>query len=257
MTYQASNQIKQLRQWQRWTNLLLLITISYGAHVLEAANSLNFGRTFECDFNSVSTNNLPLFQLETENAEESQITEVVLFPEFLPGIEGLALRSREPVDGMIFDLFSDEGSTLPLARGSMRFWFKPDWSSGEGPGGYGTLMSFGKWKAPPGMSGYWGLSLDPKGERIAFGAQSEDKGMTFIATSVSFKKDNWYEIVLTYDANATWVYIDGKAHGPGQGVSFIPPESALESTGLALGNTQIGIDQGVADQRAGILGVVF
>ncbi len=240
MTYQASNQIKQLKQWQRWTYLLLLSTISYGTHFLEAAHSLAFGRTFECDFNPGSTNNLPLFQLKTENAEESQTAGAVLLPEFLPGIEGLALRSREPADGMIFDLFSDEGTPLPLESGSMRFWFKPDWSSGEGPGGYGTLMSFGKWKAPPGMSGYWGLSLDPKGERIAFGAQSKDKGMTFIATSVSFMKDNWYEIVLTYDANATWVYIDGKAHGPGQGVSFIPPESALESTGFALGNTPEG-----------------
>ena len=107
MTYQASNQIKQLKQWQRWTYLLLLLTISHGAHFLEAANSLAFGRTFECDFNPASTNNLPLFQLKTENAEESQIAGVVLLPEFLPGIEGLALRSREPVDGMVFDLFSE------------------------------------------------------------------------------------------------------------------------------------------------------
>ncbi|MBT7536115.1 MAG: hypothetical protein HN610_11175, partial [Verrucomicrobia bacterium] len=106
MTYQASNQIKQLKQWQRWTYLLLVLTISHGPHFLEAANSLTFGRTFECDFNPGSTNNLPLFQLETENAEGSQIAGVVLLPEFLPGIEGLALRSREPADGIIFDLSS-------------------------------------------------------------------------------------------------------------------------------------------------------
>jgi hypothetical protein len=41
-------------------------------------------------------------------------------------------------------------------------------------------------------------------------------------------------------AKATWVYIDGKPHGPGQGISFTPPDSALESTGLAVGNTPQG-----------------
>ena len=78
------------------------------------------------------------------------------------------------------------------------------------------------------MSGYWGLSLDPKGERIQFGAQSEEQGTTFIAASVKFTKGVWYEIVLSYNAKETWIYVDDHAHGPGQGISFITPDSALE-----------------------------
>ena len=225
---------------RQWRACLLAVSFLFGGGSHLEAASRPLGRTFEFDFNRGPMKSRLFPQTKVTEGEEPQNTGMVLSPDFSPGMEGLALRSREPADGMILDLSSDDGPTLPFVNGSIRFWFKPDWNSGDGPGGYGSLMSFGKWNTPPNMSGYWGLSLDPKGERIQFGAQSEEEGKTFIATSVSFKKDNWYEIVLTYDANATWVYIDGKAHGPGQGISFIPPDSALESTGLAVGNTPQG-----------------
>lgn len=224
----------------RETFLIGILFLFAAWEPLDAASQPPLGRTFDFDFNNGPMKSRLFPQKEGADSSTSENGGIVLQSKFTPGMEGQALQSREATDGMILELDSNDVPTLPLVNGSIRFWFKPDWTSGEGPGGYGSLMSFGKWKAPPNMSGYWGLSLDPKGERIQFGAQSTEQGTTFIAASIKFTKGNWYEIVLSFDANASWIYIDGKAHGPGQGISFIPPDSALKSTGFAIGNNPQG-----------------
>ncbi|MDG1893000.1 MAG: hypothetical protein P8L18_16980 [Verrucomicrobiota bacterium] len=156
------------------------------------------------------------------------------------GLLGNALQSMESTDGMLTEWSARSGVSFPLHEGSVRFWFKPEWSSGEGPGHYATLLSFGAWNGPSQMTGYWGLTLDPKGQRLQFGAQSREEGTTFLAASARFKKGQWYEIILSYAPESTWLYIDGKPHGPGKGVSVLPSPQVLAETGLALGNTPTG-----------------
>lgn len=175
---------------------------------------------------------------------------VGLQPAFVDGLENKGLRSRENQDGIILDLGSAGSSTFSPHHGAVRFWFRPDWASGEGPGGYGSFFSLGKWMAPTGdMKGYWGLSMDPKGERIQLGAQSMDQGDTFISAPLQFSRHQWYEITISYSEKETWIYLDSKMYGPGKGISIVPPAEALAETGLAVGNTPWGYQpvKGVID----------
>jgi len=178
-------------------------------------------------------------------------TTVVLQPEFVDGMENMGLRSREDMDGMILDLGTAGGSTFSPKHSSVRFWFRPDWSSGEGPGGYGSFFSLGKWMSPSGeMKGYWGLSMDPKGERIQLGAQSTEEGDTFISAPLQFTKNQWYDITISYSEKESWIYMGSKTFGPGKGISIVPPSEALTETGLAVGNTPWGYQpvKGVIDE---------
>lgn len=206
-------------------------------------------RTFDFNFDEDSVNSR-FFPRSPQSSKASTGSSVGLQPQFVDGLEKKGLRSRENQDGMILDLGKSGASTFSPLRGTVRFWFRPDWTSGEGPGGYGSFFSLGKWMSPSGnMKGYWGLSLDPKGERIQLGAQSTEQGDTFISAPLQFHQRQWYEITISYSEKKSWIYLDGKMFGPGKGVSIVPPPEALEETGLAIGNTPWGYQpvKGVID----------
>ena len=156
------------------------------------------------------------------------------------GITGQGLVSREAMDGILLQAAQTGAPTAAFLRGTFKCFFKPDWTSGQGPGRHATLAGFGQWKVPPDMTGYWGITMDPTGKQLQLGIQSTTRGETLIAADIQFEKDRWVEIAVSYAPEGTWIHVDGVTHGPGQGVSFLPPDRALSDTGLSIGNAPKG-----------------
>ena len=77
------------------------------------------------------------------------------------GITGQGLVSREAMDGILLQAAQTGAPTAAFLRGTFKCFFKPDWTSGQGPGRHATLAGFGQWKVPPDMTGYWGITMDP------------------------------------------------------------------------------------------------
>jgi len=101
-------------------------------------------------------------------------------------------------------------------RGTLRFWFKPDWSSasagGSGPQANGQMFSLGSWTFE-GTYGWWGLTLWPDGRNISFLTQGTQEGDGYgtehFAPAINWYSNTWHQVVLTYSTNATKIYLDG------------------------------------------------
>jgi hypothetical protein len=94
--------------------------------------------------------------------------------------------------------------------GTVRFWFKPDWNSGTGPGAIGWLFVIDD-------VNNWALYVDPTGIQIEL--DSKDDCSTVInnfMTNINWTSDAWHQIVVTYSLSSTALYLDGVnvANGP-------------------------------------------
>ena len=162
--------------------------------------------------------------------------------EWVSGFQGRAPKLAKEKAGILFHLESEEGKAkwLNLREGSLRFRFRPDWNSGEGTGRYASFCSIGVWTPPPPKIGYWALMMNPKGDQFVFSGQRIGKGETFLTAPVSFQSGRWHDLLLVYSPTETWLYVDGKAYGPGKGVTAIPEDAARAQYGLWLGNNREG-----------------
>ena len=125
-------------------------------------------------------------------------------------------------------------------EGSIRFRFRPDWNSGEGPGHWASFVSVGVWTPDPSEIGYWALGTNPTGDQLNFSGQEVGKGKTFFRIPIQFKAKRWYDILLVYTAASTRIFIDGVEHGPGAGVVVRPSDAVLAEYGLQIGNNHHG-----------------
>lgn len=162
--------------------------------------------------------------------------------EWVSGFQGRAPRFAEEDAGILFRLENEKGRAkwLNLREGSLRFRFRPDWNSGEGTGCYASFCSIGVWTPPPPKIGYWALMMNPKGDQFIFSGQRVGEGETFLTAPISFQSGRWHDLLLVYSPKETWLYVDGKAYGPGKGVSAIPEDSVRAQYGLWIGNNHEG-----------------
>ncbi len=157
------------------------------------------------------------------------------------GYSGKAPVFRKTGASLLLPIGSSDGRVpMNLTEGSVRFRFRPDWNSGEGPGHWASFLSVGAWTPDPPSIGYWALGTNPTGDQLTFSGQRVGEGRTFLRVPIQFVAGRWYDIMLVYSPSSTRVFIDGKEMGPGSGVSVVPsPELVLEY-GLRIGNNHHG-----------------
>ena len=158
------------------------------------------------------------------------------------GFEGAAPRFSRERALIHWPLVTDreQSSWLNLQEGSLRFRFRPDWNSGEGPGGYASVVSVGLWTAESPKIGFWSVTFDPTGDRLIFSGQNEQTGAVYLTAPVKLQAGRWYDMLLSYSVRATWLYVDGNPIGPGNGIRIFPGEAVLQRYGLQLGNSSTG-----------------
>lgn len=113
-------------------------------------------------------------------------------------------------------------ANINCQKGSVRLWYKPNWTSGSGPAN-GRLVEVG---------GRWSLGITNAGTKLAFHCNQRGRRPPELAASIQWTPGRWHQVVLTYDALETRLYVDGElAPGsPGTGVLAYPAAEERTNT---------------------------
>jgi hypothetical protein len=137
-------------------------------------------------------------------------------------------------------------ANINLRTGTIRFWFKADWTSanagGTGPQTEARLIEMGN----EGTSdGWWGLVIGSAGTNLYFGTQTNSVATlaTNVSAPISWSPGAWHQVVLTYSTNVSSLYLDGQPVAlTGAGVAYFPgPDIRLR--GFTIGSSASGANQ--------------
>jgi len=141
---------------------------------------------------------------------------------------------------------NDGHTNLTCDRGTISFWFIPNWEStnvdgGTGPSNWAQLIDVGMWTSNA-TYGWWSLYLNPAGTSINFSAQTNGAGVDYLNYPISWDWNTWHLITLTYSSTNSLLYLDGQVATNGAGVVYLPPDAAL-TNGFFIGSGNTGLAQ--------------
>lgn len=137
-------------------------------------------------------------------------------------------------------------ANINCKNGTIRFWFRPDWSSttmgGTGPGTDARLLELGQ-ETNGVPAGWWALVLNPSGTHVRFITQTNGMGTTNFTAPINWSSTDWHQLTLAYSPFASALYVDGIALVTnGLGVVYIP-SPIVRSAGFRIGSDQNGTRQ--------------
>jgi hypothetical protein len=165
------------------------------------------------------------------------------------------------------DVETSGNPNIILSAGTIRFWFKPDWSSvnagGNGPGVSGRLIEVGSYSYTPYLptnssvvgftNGWWALYFSPDGNELYFGSSTNGGGAVQLSASITWSSNQWHQLALTYTPTNgllnSLLYLDGQPVASGSGGIYYP-NAAERAKGFRIGSDQNGNNQtaGVFDE---------
>ena len=118
--------------------------------------------------------------------------------------------------------------------------YNEDNTGGTGPGMWGRLLEVGSANS----NGWWSLYCDPEGANLYFSSQTNGgAAMTYLSAPLDWGITNyWHQIVLTYSATNTELYLDDMFVTNGPGVTNFPGAEVL-ANGMFLGSDRTGTAQ--------------
>lgn len=178
------------------------------------------------------------FNEPTFVGNRGQIPQRLNHTKLTPGIDGSGLSLIPDKPGACFNLRGQESDgqfNLASNNGTIFLFFKPDWSSGGGPGQIAPLFSVGLWTADASY-GYWGLTFSPDGRELFLGIQKDGTTQRFLVTPIDWKSGQWHHIRLTYSPSYAGLFIDGeKAQAQGAAsIALTPNPKLLQKDGIDL-----------------------
>ncbi len=167
------------------------------------------------------------------------------YSDLVDGWSGYALRrARLAVTPFVVPALDESGHTnVACASGAVRFWFKPDWSSGAGPGGPARLIELSAVGETDAVAG-WALVVSADGATLALAGLAGD----LVRAEIDWQAGEWHSVTLNYGPKGSALFLDGRLAAQGAGVPAIPPAVAA----LTVGSTLAGADaaQGEFDEVA-------
>ncbi len=161
----------------------------------------------------------------------------------VPSFAGLALAHKpsEPKSILRYRDVEPNGSpNFNLRNGAFRFWFKPNWGSGEGPGETARLLTVGE-SAQDASQGFWGVSINASGNEIRFVSQAGGKEKKHVVAPIDWEANRWHKILVTYTPTFTAIEVDDeRLPNAGNGMTVVPSKSVRESDGLTIGSARDG-----------------
>ena len=119
-----------------------------------------------------------------------------------------------------------------------------------GTGAPGYLFELGDVWSP---GGGWALVADPSGSGLSFVSGSNGALTTYLAAAIGgWASGQWHQIVLSYSATNTALFLDGAPAGSGPGLAFEPDLATRLADGFTVGSDPNGSGQagGVFDELA-------
>ncbi len=173
-----------------------------------------------------------------------QATNVIGVPSW--DTNAVLIDSMTPAVLRYRDVETNGNANINLRSGTVRFWFRPDWSStnagGAGPQAEGRLIEMGTQST---TGGWWGLVVKSAGTNIYFGTQTNSTSTlaTNLTATISWQSNIWHQVALTYSVSNSSLYVDGQAVVTnGLGVTNYPG-LAVRANGFTIGSSASGTNQ--------------
>ncbi len=152
--------------------------------------------------------------------------------QFAASWSGYALQRSGIVVPFIIPGVDDLGHTnLPTRTGGgIRFWVRPLWPSGIGPGTYARLAEM---NVIGESAALWSLQVTPDGSAVSLVAQSTNGPMELLTAPISWGTDLSHLVCLNYTPESTELYLDGWLVAEGPGILSVPSVLAQLTLGSA------------------------
>jgi len=198
-------------------------------------------------FNNIRLAHFPFDDTHSWMGENGQVPLIANNVSGTVGVIGNAVRVDCPSAAILqyHDVETNGMANILCSQGSVRFWFKPDWTSstagGAGPGSAGRLIELGQYETNL-TTGWWALYLDAGGNNLLFATASNGVVVTNVSANISWTSNQWYQVVLTYSPTNTILYTNLCAAASGTGVAYYP-NAADRSAGIRIGSDSTGNNQ--------------
>lgn len=159
----------------------------------------------------------------------------------------LQVDSTNTFAGLQYNTVENDSTTnLTVNRGTLEFWFKPNWNSasldsGTGLGDWGRLIEVGEYTTNA-ASSWWSLYFSADGNSLNFSGQTNGATTNYLSYPISWDSNTWHFVALTYMRTRSQLYLDGQLVTNGAGVVYLP-SSDVVSNGFVLGSDSSGIVQ--------------
>ena len=131
-------------------------------------------------------------------------------------------------------------ANLNLRHGAVRFWFKSTWDTGAGPGTFARLLEVGTQGSGGTTNGWWALHFSQtNGSQIAFAAETNGAGATYLTGTVNWARCDWNQLVLNYTPSNTALYLNSSLVATGLGVTYWPG-ATVRADGFTVGSDASG-----------------
>lgn len=162
---------------------------------------------------------------------------------WVPSWSGYALnRHGTAVNPAALPMATTDRWDIAPEEGAIRFWFKPDWASGAGPGKYARLIELTTGDTKDSWV-WWSLYVSPDGCNLYLSGQGPEGPVDFLKADIGWQSDQWHLIALSYDPKGTYLDVDSELVGMGSGLPSVPRVLGGQ-TSLSIGSDSTG--QGVA-----------
>ena len=131
-------------------------------------------------------------------------------------------------------------TNLALGTGALRFWFRPNWTSGESLRltGFPRLLELAR-ATPVGPEVLWSLHLDAAGNTLFLAEVAGRSAVDVLSAPVAWQAGDWHLVVLAWNPTGTELYLDGELAARGGALS-LPVGLTPASAGIVLGSDPAG-----------------
>jgi len=192
---------------------------------------------------SVTQKRIAYFPLDATNfvSAEGQTPRTSIGVTSVPGFKGNAARIATIGNILKYDWKRSDGSpNYAFARGSVRLWFKPDWSSDTMSRTWSRLFEVG---GPWSAKAFAMLLFNATYPSIIYSEHDGNGHYTEYPTTTPFiwTPGSWHQIVVTYSRTTRKTYIDGNLAGETSlNWTYSPKIADIIAAGLTLGNESPG-----------------
>jgi hypothetical protein len=123
-------------------------------------------------------------------------------------------------------------------RGAIRLWYRPDFSSGVGPGQPATLLTLATVKDKTELI-WWALVVTPDGSEVHLVCQAGSGPEACLSANVNWTNGNWHLLTVAFTPTNSALFIDDQLQSVGEGLTTIPNEVA-PYTSLIVGSSASG-----------------
>jgi len=158
---------------------------------------------------------------------------------WVEGWSGWALnRQGTMVTPWVVPMVVSNSFRVEPERGAIRFWYRPDFNSGDGPGQPATLLQLvsarGKTEAV-----WWTLVAAPTGDEVHLVCQTDGGPTKCLGTEINWAAGSWHLLTLGFTPTSSALYVDDHLAAVGEGLTPIPSEVA-PYTRLVIGSLATG-----------------